>query len=125
MVTLLLDSKEAVEEAIAGATPGPIRACCNSSECATASSSPRKGGANEYLSAATAGKWHQNNAVNLLGRLDSYQDDLLRFAVDFNVPFDNNQGERDIRMLKLQQKISGSWRPAPITSVPSAATSRP
>lgn len=49
-------------------------------------------------------------AGSLLRRLDSYQDDVLRFAVDFAVPFDNNQAERDIRMIKLQQKISGSWR---------------
>ena len=47
---------------------------------------------------------------SLLRRLDLYQDDVLRFATDFTVPFDNNQAERDIRMIRLQQKISTSWR---------------
>lgn len=49
-------------------------------------------------------------AGSLVRRLDLYQDDVLRFAADFAVPFDNNQAERDIRMIKLQQKISGTWR---------------
>jgi transposase len=49
-------------------------------------------------------------AANLLHRLDEHRDDVLRFAHDFRVPFDNNLVERDIRMIKIQQKISGSWR---------------
>lgn len=56
------------------------------------------------------GKIGQSAARNLLIRLDNDQDAVLRFAHDFRVPFDNNQAERDIRMIKLQQKISGCWR---------------
>jgi len=47
---------------------------------------------------------------NLLLRLDNYADDVLRFATDFTVPFDNNLSERDVRMVKIHQKISGSFR---------------
>ena len=53
---------------------------------------------------------HEKKAYNLLVRLDTQRADVLRFASDFHASFDNNQAERDIRMVKLQQKISGSWR---------------
>jgi transposase len=56
------------------------------------------------------GRPRQGPTRSLLLRLDQYQDDVLRFATNFAVNFDNNQAERDIRMIKLQQKISGCWR---------------
>jgi transposase len=49
-------------------------------------------------------------AANLLARLSGFADDVLRFAHDLRVPFDNNLAERDIRMVKLRQKISGGLR---------------
>jgi transposase len=55
-------------------------------------------------------KSYKNSAVNLLKRLERDEDDVLRFMTDFDAPFTNNQAERDVRMIKLQQKISGSWR---------------
>lgn len=47
---------------------------------------------------------------NLLERLLNYKDDVLRFMTREDIPFTNNQGENDLRMTKVQQKISGCFR---------------
>lgn len=58
----------------------------------------------------TKRKPKQSKSRNLLTRLIDYEADVLRFMVDSLVPFTNNLGEREIRMNKVQQKISGCFR---------------
>jgi transposase len=43
-------------------------------------------------------------------RLDGRNQDVFRFLSDLTVPFTNTEAERDGRMMKLRQKISGRFR---------------
>ena len=60
--------------------------------------------------AGQRGRMAKSKGRNLLERLSDFEEETLRFMTNPLVPFTNNQGENDIRMTKVQQKISGCFR---------------
>ncbi|HDL86346.1 MAG TPA: IS66 family transposase, partial [Candidatus Acetothermia bacterium] len=70
-------------------------------ECPPPDESQRKG---------KRGRLKRSKSRNLLERLRDFEQDVLRFMEVASVPFTNNQGENDLRMTKVQQKISGCFR---------------
>lgn len=65
---------------------------------------------NSGLISEKTGKPKKGEALNLLEKLEKYNIETLAFMLDFDIPFDNNLAERDLRMMKLKQKISGCFR---------------
>lgn len=64
----------------------------------------------EHLTRKQRGRKKRSKPANLLIRLQEYREDILRFMYNSIVPFTNNLAERDVRMMKVQQKISGTFR---------------
>jgi transposase len=58
----------------------------------------------------TRGRPKKGKARCLVERLEVHRDQALAFMFDFEIPFDNNLAERDVRMAKVRQKISGTFR---------------
>jgi transposase len=64
----------------------------------------------KLIGPAKRGRPKKNKPRNLLERLRDYETEVLRFMTDKRIPFTNNLSERDLRMTKVQQKISGCFR---------------
>lgn len=119
MITLLLPAKEQVEQAGAagareldGETITVIEEEYDRIVVAGWKANPPVVAPVESGPGGKKGRPAQGKARNLLSRLDRYERETLAFVYDFDVPFDNNLAERDLRMTKVQQKISGGFRSA-------------
>ena len=114
MIGFLIESKQAVEqEKKAGKkklAPRVIREYKNRYKTILAAGMKANPPPNRAESPGKRGRLKRSKARNLLERLAKLENETLRYLLDFDVPFDNNLAERDIRMMRVQQKVSGSFR---------------
>jgi transposase len=110
MSCLLLDGNDAVDRAKAAGLTALTEVALSELHASYRSVIALGYEENPGLADGAALRVKRTKAQNLLLRLDEREDEALRFVHDFRVPFTNNLSEQDIRMVKLQQKISGCWR---------------
>jgi transposase len=113
MKTLLLDIKAAVEQARAEGRSSlhPLEvADWKARYAALLEEGYRANPPDPPPEVGKRGRRKQSAARNLLDRLSTHQEAVLLFLDHFAVPFDNSLAERDIRMVKVQQKVSGCFR---------------
>jgi len=112
LATLLIEIKQAVATAQAAGLVALTTAQVTTFEQRYRALLDQGDTANPPLPASSPGrgKPKQSPARNLLDRLRKHQSAVLQFMRDFTVPFDNNLAERDLRMVKLKQKVAGCFR---------------
>jgi transposase len=111
MAALLLSIKAAVETAQAAGLLHLPTPCLTDFEAQYGALIETGLGANPARApSGRRGRTKQTPARNLLARLDTQRTAVLAFMSHFAVPFDNNQAERDLRMAKVRQKVSGCFR---------------
>jgi len=113
MKTLLLDIKAAVEQARAEGRTSlhPLEVADWKAQYATLlEEGYRTNPPDPPPEAGKRGRRKQSATRNLLDRLSAHQEAVLLFLDNFAVPFDNSLAERDLRMVKVQQKVSGCFR---------------
>jgi transposase len=109
MMDMLLDAKKAVDQAKAAAKPRLFDETIKAFIHRYRRIVQQGFNANPDRDPVRKRKNH-SKAQRLLRRFKDFEEQTLAFLLDFRVPFDNNLAERDIRMVKLQQKISGCFR---------------
>lgn len=110
MIALLLEIKEAVERIHPQVLPNEQCAQYHSRFAAIVQQGFQENPESTETEPKKRGRKKRTVAQNLLHRLDDHQAEHLAFMMNPSIPFDNNLAERDVRMVKLQQKISGCFR---------------
>lgn len=111
LIRLLLNMQTAVVSAkAAGQTELPAKQCVGYEAAYTRLLNDGRRANPPSPPTGKVGHRKQTPTRNLLDRLVAHRPAILAFLYDFRVPFDNNQAERDLRMLKVKLKVSGCFR---------------